>query len=250
MSEVKKVKIKDIQMNPHQPRIHFDVQALQALMISIKENGLVQPITLRSIADHYELIAGERRLRACQQLQYESIPAYIISSDEESSMYMALIENIQREDLSAIEEARAYHKIMDMRHLTQKEFAYRIGKSQSSVANKLRLLQLSENVQNAIESKIIHERHARAMVGLSEIEQARILKQIVQDDLTVKETEAIVKPKKQKPKRNSKGYSKNIQLGINTIHQAVELANRSGMKSSIEQKENEEEVIIEIHIQK
>lgn len=248
MSEVREVNISEIKVNPYQPRSYFDDEAIQALAESIKENGLVQPITLRKVDDFYELIAGERRLRACMKLGLTAVPANIVEKSGEQSMYMSLIENIQREDLSSIEEAKAYLRIMQLNSMTQSELAEKIGKSQPSIANKIRLLNLNINVQNAVEAKLISERHARAMLSLDKEEQNKVLDKVIKDNLTVSETEKLIKPKKIKPKTTTKGYSRNVQIGINTIKRAVEMVEKSGLNINMSESDEGNEVKIVIKI--
>lgn len=252
MSKVKDVRIDSIITNADQPRKYFDEEAIEDLAVSIKENGLVQPITVRKDSQGYKLIAGERRLRACMSLNYKTIPAYIISSTEDESMYMSLIENIQREDLSSIEEAKAYLQIISLNHMTQQQLAEKIGKSQSNIANKIRLLNLDGNVKNAVESKLITERHARALLGLDPVRQNEILKKILNDNLTVAQVEKLVKPKRFKPTKNNnvRGYSRNVQVGVNTIKKAIEMVSRSGLGIDFDESENDEAVRINITINK
>ncbi|MDF9825680.1 ParB family chromosome partitioning protein [Breznakia sp. PF5-3] len=253
MSEVREINIDEIEINPHQPRVFFDRDAIEELAVSIKENGLVQPLTVREKGNHYELIAGERRLRACKYLEYTKVPAYIVSSSDSQSMYMALIENVQREDLSSIEEAKAYLRIMQLNNMTQGELSDKIGKSQPSIANKIRLLNLDVNVQNAIESKLISERHARALLSLDSEKQNEVLSKIIKNKWTVAQTENAVKStsmKNQKEKSIQKGYSRNVQIGVNTIKKACEMVEKSGLQISFDEKESAEDVIIEIRIKK
>lgn len=252
MSEVKTVKIADIKTNPYQPRSFFDSAAIEELAVSIKENGLVQPITLRKSDNGYELIAGERRLRACISLEYDEIPANVIESSDDDSMYMALIENIQREDLSSIEEAKAYMRIMEMKGMTQKELAMKIGKSQPSIANKIRLLNLDNNVQNAVESKLISERHARALLSLDKAQQNVMLDEIIKNQLSVAETEKMLKPKERKQinKKSGKGLSRQVQIGINTLKQAKTMVERSGLEIMMSEEDKDEYVEIIFKIKK
>lgn len=253
MNEVKQININDIEINPYQPRAFFDEESIAELANSIEENGLVQPITVRSKGMRYELIAGERRLRACKYLNYEAVPAYIISSSDSESMYMAVIENVQREDLSAIEEAKAYLRIMQLNNMTQGELAHKIGKSQPAIANKIRLLNLNINVQNAIESKLVSERHARAMLNLEAEEQNELLSKIIKNKWTVAQTEAAIKnkdEKEKKPRNVEKGYSRNIQIGVNTLKKACEMVEKSGLGITFQETSDDEYVTVEIKIKK
>ena len=154
MRDIQMVSIEKIVPNPYQPRLEFNQDSLMDLAQSIRENGLIQPITLKENEGRYEIIAGERRYRACMMAGMTEVPANIMNVDEAKMAEMALVENIQREDLSAIEEAKAYVQILKVSGCTQSELALKMGKSQSSIANKIRLLNLSNNVQNAVSSKI------------------------------------------------------------------------------------------------
>ena len=154
--------------SPYQPRQNFDEDSLEELKESIRANGLITPITVRQVDGRYEIIAGERRYRACRALGMEKMPCYILSPDEAEAAQMALVENIQRENLSAVEEAQAYVQIMRQAHLSQEQLAAQIGRSQSSVANKIRLLSLPEEVQDGIREQKVTERHARALLKLPE----------------------------------------------------------------------------------
>lgn len=180
--------------NRYQPRKVFQEDAIKELAATIKDHGLLQPIIVREYEkDHYEIIAGERRFRAVTtQLHWEKIPAIITTMADDESAAMAIIENLQRAQLSPVEEARAYADLMAANSMTQETLARQIGKSQSFVANKLRLLKLSETVQAAIMNGVITERHGREMLKLDVAQQADVLHQVARDNLTVKETAALV----------------------------------------------------------
>ena len=204
MKEVRMVPIEKIVPNPYQPRLEFNKEALMDLAQSIRENGLIQPITLKEKDGHYEIIAGERRYRACMMIGMTEVPANVMDINEAQMAEMALVENIQREDLSAIEEAKAYVQILKVSGCTQSQLALKMGKSQSSIANKIRLLNLSENVQNAVSNKTITERHARSLLGESKEKQEEILEKIVKKGLTVSQTEKLVKEEKKDKKKKKK----------------------------------------------
>ena len=148
--QVVSLPVSDIHPSRYQPRVRFDEEAIEELSASIQQNGLITPITVRQTEDGYEIIAGERRWRACQLAGMNEIPCYILSPDENQAAEMALVENIQREDLTAVEEAKAYVQIMRQAGFTQEQVAERVGKSQSAVANKIRLLNLPQEVQDAV----------------------------------------------------------------------------------------------------
>lgn len=254
MKETKMIAIDLIEPNPYQPRLEFADEALMELAQSIRENGLIQPITVREVNGRYQIIAGERRYRALRLNGAVEVLANIMDADELQMAEMALVENIQRENLSAIEEARSYLDIMKYAGINQSQLALKIGKSQSSIANKIRLLSLDEEVQEAVSSRKISERHARALVGLDDKKQQKALNKIVKKGLTVAQTERMLKQeakgKDEKKKVMLKGISKSIKIAINTIHQAVSMVNRTGCEAEISQEEREEDVLITIRIPK
>ena len=254
MKDTRIVDIDLVEPNPYQPRLEFDDEALMDLAQSIRENGLIQPITVREMDGRYQIIAGERRFRALKLNGAVDVPVLIMDANEVQMAEMALVENIQRENLSAIEEAKSYVEIMKYSGLNQSQLALRVGKSQSSIANKIRLLNLDEDVQEAVSTKKISERHARALIGLDEEKQHDALEKIVKKGMTVAQTEKMLKeqaqPKKEKKKVMLKGISKNIKIAITTIHQAVSMVNRAGTAAEINEEEHEDEVIITIRIPK
>ena len=251
---MKDTRIVDIDLVEPNPYLEFDDEALMDLAQSIRENGLIQPITVREMDGRYQIIAGERRFRALKLNGAVDVPVLIMDANEVQMAEMALVENIQRENLSAIEEAKSYVEIMKYSGLNQSQLALRVGKSQSSIANKIRLLNLDEDVQEAVSTKKISERHARALIGLDEEKQHDALEKIVKKGMTVAQTEKMLKeqaqPKKEKKKVMLKGISKNIKIAINTIHQAVSMVNRAGTAAEINEEEHEDEVIITIRIPK
>ncbi|TCD47898.1 ParB/RepB/Spo0J family partition protein [Chlorobium sp. N1] len=183
-----------IHANPFQPRKEFDETALEELMNSILENGIIQPVTVQRDGDGYQLISGERRLRAVKKAGYKFIPAYLIEAKtDQSKLELALIENIQREDLNAIEVALALRSLTTKCRLTQDEVARKVGKNRSSVSNFLRLLKLPLQVQDSIRNREISFGHARALINLpNEQQQLRVWKQVVSRQLSVRQTEALV----------------------------------------------------------
>lgn len=199
-NRVLNVNINDIIPNRFQPRLNFDDTAMQELAKSIKEHGIIQPLVVRPVGEKYEIIAGERRYKAAQMVALTNVPVIVADLDDTKSAEVALIENIQRKDLSAIEEAKSYQKILEMGNLTQEQLAVRVGKSQSLIANKIRLLNLVNEVQNALLHHEISERHARSLIGLTAEEQTSMLKKIIDERLTVHQTDQEVK--KLKPSNN------------------------------------------------
>lgn len=192
MKEERKVielSLDDILPNRFQPRIRFDEDAINELAESIKEHGVIQPIVVRPIADKYEIIAGERRYKASVMAGKRTIPALITDLNDKESAEIALIENVQRQDLTPIEEAVSYKKILDMGYLTQNQLADKLGKDQSTVANKLRLLNLDDEVQEALLNEKISERHARSLLKIGHKDQRELLHKIIEKRLTVRKTD-------------------------------------------------------------
>ncbi len=210
-SSISEVPLEFIHPNEDQPRRFFDEEALEELAASIKENGIITPITLRKISeDNYQIIAGERRYRASLAAGIEKIPAYIRKADDEDVMMMALIENIQREDLNAIEISLSYQKLIEMSSLTQEQLAQKVGKKRATVANYLRLLKLPAEVQMGLKDQKIEMGHARALLGLdSAAAQCKIYEQIIANDCSVRKTEELVKRHNEKP---AKGQEKKTML--------------------------------------
>ena len=254
MRESKVVSIDEIRPNPYQPRIDFDDEALMELSQSIRENGLIHPITVRQEKDGYEIVAGERRYRAMKIAGMIEIPVIVIDADEVQMAEMALVENIQRENLSAIEEANAYVQIMKTTGISQSQLALKLGKSQSSIANKIRLLQLDEEVQQAVTARRITERHARALLALPKEKQEKAMETIVKKGLTVAQSEKMIRkeasPKPKRQKKVFKGLSRNIKIGLNTIDQAVAMIEKSGIQIHREMTEDEDEVVVTLHFPK
>lgn len=192
---INEVPVDRIQANPDQPRHEFDETALDELAESIRQLGIVQPITLRKMENGtYQIIAGERRWRASKKAGLKTVPAYIRTADDEAMMQMALVENIQREDLNAIEVALAYQKLIEQYHLTQEELSEKVGKKRATVANALRLLKLPAPVQMALRNKQIDQGHARAILGVPEPSlQLRLFKEIQENGYSVRKVEEMVK---------------------------------------------------------
>jgi ParB family chromosome partitioning protein len=178
--------------NPEQPRRHFDEEALAALAESVRQHGLLQPLVVRRVAGHYELIAGERRLRAAERAGLETVPVIVREARPEERLELALIENVQRENLTPLEEAEAYRHLIDVYGLTQEDVAQRVGKSRPSIANSLRLLALPDAVKAQLESGELTAGHARAVLGMGDAaEQVRFAREIVTRRLPKSETERL-----------------------------------------------------------
>ena len=254
------VNVASIHPNPYQPRATFDEESIAELAQSIQQVGLLQPLLVRKVDDGYELVAGERRLRAVTSLGMEKV-ACIVQQDieDESSAMMALIENLQREDLHYLEEAQCYQKLLETYGLTQEELANRLGKSQSSIANKLRLLKLSDEVKAAMTEKRLSERHARALLKLTDDKQRLdAVERIAEKVLSVKETEQMVEKtlnkaydEKQdgaKPRPKLMRIVRDYRLFMNTINQAVNQLRESGMTVEVEQSDRADGVDIKISV--
>lgn len=194
-SSINEIELSKISVNPNQPRREFDETALQELADSIAEIGIIQPITLRKLTDtEYQIIAGERRYRASLKAGLSTIPAYIRTADDENVMEMALIENIQREDLNSVEIALAYQHLIEQYNLTQERLSERIGKKRTTIANYLRLLKLPAPIQMALQNKQIDMGHARALISLPDPKlQVKIFEEIKEHDYSVRKVEEIVK---------------------------------------------------------
>ena len=194
--EIVLVSLDDIIPNRFQPRLSFDEQGLNELAASIKEHGIIQPLVLRKIGDKYEIIAGERRYKASYIAGLSEVPAVIINLNDNESAEVAIVENIQRKDLSPIEEAKSYKKLLDRGYLTQDQLATRMGKNQATISNKLRLLNLDEEVQKALLNNKISERHARGILRVENKElQKEILDEIIENRLNVRDTEDLISEK-------------------------------------------------------
>ena len=194
-SSINEIDLIKIKVNPNQPRREFNPEALQELAESIKEIGIIQPITLRETAeDEYQIIAGERRFRASQMAGLKTIPAYIRTANDENVMEMALIENIQREDLNSVEIALAYQHLLDQYNLTQERLSERVGKNRATIANYLRLLKLPAEIQMGLQNKQIEMAHARALLSLSDPKlQVKMYREIVENGYSVRRVEEMVK---------------------------------------------------------
>lgn len=195
VSDIAKINVSLVKPNPYQPRIDFDQEALEELKQSIKEKGIIQPITVRKRDDHYELIAGERRLRAAIEIELEKIPAYIVEVEtKEEMLELAIIENVQREKLNPIEQAIAFQRLITECKLTQDEVAQKIGKDRTTVTNLLRLLKLPEEIQKTVKSGEISVGHARTLVSVDDRDEQKALWQkTLRNSYSVRKLEKLVK---------------------------------------------------------
>ena len=215
-NEVVFLHLDDIIPNRFQPRQVFDEKALKELAISIKEHGVIQPIIVRNIGNKYEIIAGERRYKASALAGLTTIPAIIRNLDDKESSKVALLENLQRKNLNPIEEAKTYQKILEIDQMTQEELAKTMGKSQGAVANKIRLLSLTDEVQDALLKEQISERHARTLLNAKDAEtQKKLLKETIDNKLTVRELEEKINPKQDITKEDIDNLLTNKETQIN-----------------------------------
>jgi ParB family transcriptional regulator, chromosome partitioning protein len=244
---VVQIDVNDIVSNAYQPRTVFDEASIGELAQTIRTHGVIQPIVVRRNQGHYELIAGERRWRAVRSLGWTTIPAIVRVMNDAQTASAALIENLQREGLTPIEEAVAYQQLLELHGLTQESLAQRLGKGQSTIANKLRLLNLPGDVQTALMGRSITERHARALLAVpSEEQQLKLLAECIERGWNVKQMEERVKTllermqvvEKRKPRK--KGMSRDIRLAVNTIRQSLDLIEKSGLTVNCEEKDGSE----------
>ncbi len=247
-SGVLKLKIRDIEPNPDQPRKTFDKEKLESLAASIKEHGLIQPVLVKRASNGmYVIIAGERRWRASKLAGLSEIPCIIGDYSEKEVMELALIENLQREDLDPIEESDGYQKLMDTFSLTQEQVAERVGKSRSAVANSLRLAGLPLEVKKMVKKGEITQGHARALLALEKpADMIAVAGQIVHDELNVRQVEKLVSSLKKNPKtKSSKNTDKNVEAYIKNL--AADLTSRLGAKVSIKHGEKKGKIEIEYY---
>lgn len=247
--QVQEIPVARIVPNRFQPRTVFRDEGIDELSQTIKTHGMIQPIILRKWEDQYEIIAGERRWRAVTKLGWKMVPAILKNYNDSEAASVALVENLQREELTAIEEALAYASLIDIHGLTQESLAQRLGRGQSTVANKLRLLKLPSAVQEALLNKKISERHARALISLKSPEkQEKLLKEIIDKHLNVKQVEDRLNKmgEKPKPRPKLKAYSKDTRLALNTIRKSIDMVTSSGL--AIETNEQDHEQFYEITI--
>lgn len=259
--QIQDIELSKIMPNKFQPRRQFSEESIKELAQTLDKEGLLQPIVVRENEYGYEIIAGERRFRAAQSLGWEKIPAIVNNMNDDQAASLALIENLQRENLNPIDEAKAYKNLMKLNNLTQTQLAKNMGKSQSYVANKLRLLKLTPKVQSYLASGEISARHGRVLVGLSERDQSRMVDEILDNNLNVKETEEIAKDvdgyfkkkdrvKSEKRTRVARRMPKDLKVQINTIKQAVKLAKDSGIKVKVQENNDPDDYRITIELKR
>lgn len=243
--QIIKIPVDKIKVNPFQPRQEFNQTEIEELAQSIQNFGLIQAITVRKAKDEYELIAGERRMRAVKYLNKEMIPAVIKDLNDQQMAEIALIENLQRKDLNFLEEAQAYQQLLDEFDITQKELAARVSKSQSTIANKLRLLNLPLQIRKNLLDSNLSERHGRALLKVeSESEQLKLIQEISKKDLNVRESEKLIK-KAKKPvskKKNIKHISDDLRLFANSLEKRILEIKDSGIKVEFERNDDQNSI--------
>ena len=255
MNEVKKVNINDIIPNTYQPRKYFKEEALEELAQSIKQHGIIQPLTIRKCGEIFELVAGERRLRAAKIAKLEEVPCIVVNITDIESAQIALLENLQREDLNFIEEAEAYYSLINDHNFTQEDIALQMGKKQSTVANKLRLLKLSEKIRKLCIDNSLTERHGRALLSLPEEKlQIKVIENVINNKLNVKQTEELINNELLKISgKQLSGKTKNIKaifpakIYVNTIKQVF---NKFSIPADYKFEESEDSIEITVRIQK
>lgn len=252
--QVVSLPIDQIRPNPYQPRQSFDDDRLEELAQSIKENGLLQPIVVRSAEGGYELLMGERRLRACQQLGHSHVEAIIRTADNEDSAVMALIENLQREDLSLFDEVDAMQRLVSEFHLSQQDLSKALGMSQSTVANKLRLLKLDPQTREIVAANGLTERHARALLAFDDSEvQVKAAAYVADRGLNVRQTEewiALQLEQESRPKRRQtiRGVYKDARLFVNSVKSLVKQLEQAGVGVELAEEATGEYVEVRVRI--
>ncbi|MGN1418458.1 MAG: ParB/RepB/Spo0J family partition protein [Acutalibacteraceae bacterium] len=239
--------------NPNQPRKIFDQSELVNLAISIRMNGILQPITVREVEKGYEVVSGERRLRASRLAGMIVVPCIVVDVNSMKSAIFSLIENLQRQNLNYFEEAVAIERLMNEYGLSQEEAAKMLGKAPSTVSNKLRLLSLPKKAQKMLLESGLSERHARALLRLESEAVIPALEKIIERKLNVSQTEKYVESlleEKNKPKRTTKRMFSDIKIFLNTINNAVETMNSAGINAGLKKSETDENIVYEIVIPK
>ena len=255
--EVMQLPLDKIHANKYQPRTVFDQEKIEELARTIHVHGVIQPIVVRKsdTEGEYEIIAGERRFRAMKSLDWTEVPAIIRNLSDKETASIALIENLQREELTSIEEAHAYQNLLEIQEITQEALAQRLGKGQSTVANKLRLLKLPEEIQTALLNRQLTERHARALLQVKNAElQKRLFDETLEENLNVKQLEMkvskLLADEPKKPKARRKAVSRDMRIAMNTIKESLNMVSKSGIDLTTEEEEHEEYYQITVKIPK
>lgn len=244
----------EIRPNPAQPRRSFEEASLRALAESIRQYGILQPLTVRKVAGGYELVAGERRLRASRMAGLKTVPCLLLETEDENSALLALVENLQRENLHFLEEAEAIARLLRDYSLSQEEAARKLGRSQSAIANKLRLLRLSPACTALIREAELSERHARALLRLED-EELRLaaLRHIIKKELTVAESEQYIERllreiQTTQPRRRSTYIIKDVRLFLNSLDRGLKLIREAGVGAACERQDTEDAILLTIRI--
>ncbi|MDN3427139.1 nucleoid occlusion protein [Microbacterium sp. APC 3898] len=255
--EVIKLPLDKIHANKYQPRTVFDQEKIEELARTIHVHGVIQPIVVRKSESEgqYEIIAGERRFRAMKSLEWTEVPAIVRNLSDKETASIALIENLQREELTSIEEAHAYQNLLEIQEITQEALAQRLGKGQSTVANKLRLLKLPEEIQTALLNRLLTERHARALLKVKDAElQHKLFEETIEESLNVKQLEEkvskLLTPQPKKPKARRKAFSRDMRIAMNTIKESLNMVSKSGIDLTAEEEEHEDYYQITVKIPK
>jgi ParB family chromosome partitioning protein len=254
--KVIRVRIDLLQPNPYQPRKDFPEDKIGELTQSIKTYGLLHPIIVRRQGRAYQIVAGERRVLACRSLGWKTIPAIVKDLSDSAVAAMALIENLQREDLNYLDEAAGYARLIQTFNLTQEVLAQRLGKSQSTIANKMRLLKLPDEVKELLIKEQLTERHARALLKLNSAEQQKMMiREIIHQGFTVSETEKkieqLIKGEKlDKPGRRRKGVIGDMRIFLNTIRRAIKIIEGYGLHPEVEEKVEPDYIEVTVRLYK
>lgn len=259
-SDVRQIAIDVIVPNPFQPRKTFIDESLQELAESIREFGVIQPLLLRQRGEHYEIVAGERRMRASRLAGLTEVPAIIKTLDDKEMAELAMIENLQREDLHYLEEAEGLANLLENFSFTQDALAKRMGKSQSTIANKLRLLKLPVPVRAVLAESKLTERHARALLKLKdETRQLEAVHTIVEASLNVRQTESLIEEmnsagaeelEQPKARQRIKGMIRDVRIFINTIRHVADEMKKNGLKVQIDQEDETDHIVVHMKIAK
>ncbi len=249
--------VDEIMPNPYQPRRHFDVTALEELADSIRQVGIITPVSVRRAACGYELICGERRLRAAKIVGLKKIPAIIMDISDRESAVVAITENLQRKDLSFFEAAESMKNLIEFHGVTQEQVAEKLGKSQAAVANKLRLLKLPESVKRAVNEGNLCERHARALLRLPREEmQLEAVRHITDGELNVSEAEKLIQkmlseePQRRMVRREATTFENRRRLFKNTLMKTLDMLKKGGLATSVSENENEKYIEYTIKLEK